>query len=69
MIGTIALFMLSTLFATAKAFNENACNDGTMQAHEGGMPSTEAGEHNVPGLQHTPFASDEVPGHMHVPEC
>jgi len=69
MIGVVAVLMLSTLSATARAFSESACNDGTMQAYEGGMPSTEAGEHNVPGLQNTPFAGDEVPGHMHVPEC
>ena len=64
-----SLLALSTLSVTAHAFNNNACNSGTMNAHESGIPSSEPGEHDVPGLAHTPFAGSEVPGHDHVPEC
>ena len=62
-----SLLALSTLSVTAHAFNNNACNSGTMNAHENGMPSIDG--HDVPGLAHTPFAGSEVPGHDHVPEC
>ncbi len=54
--------------STASAFDPRAVNQGTANAHENGMPSTEPGEHQVPGLPHTPFAGSEVPGHDHVPE-
>jgi len=63
------ILFASSVLAPAKAFSTNACNNGTMNAHMNGMPSSEAGGHDVPGLQHTPFAGSEVPGHMHVPEC
>jgi hypothetical protein len=53
----------------AERIAPGTCNLGTMNAHENGIPSTEAGEHSVPGLSHTPFAGSEVPGHAHVPEC
>ncbi len=67
--ASAALFVSGFLApVTASAFDPHAVNQGTSNAHENAMPSTEAGEHNVPGLSHTPYAGSEVPGHDHVPE-
>lgn len=67
----VLVVMIALVFSvplTVSAFDPHAVNQGTENAHMNGIPSTESGEHFVPGLPQTPFAGSEVPGHDHVPE-
>ena len=56
----------ASFVANAYAYSPSALNQGTMNAHDNGMPSVDG--HNVPGLAMSPFAGAEVPGHMHAPD-